>query len=99
MTDTTLIRCDWCGTLQDSKDAGWGGVVVCGQACHEARKLALGRQIGMGVGMPHEYPAPFQPERWPGYREARSAARERSRAAGQRSVVARAQARLSTHAV
>jgi hypothetical protein len=76
--------CDWCGVpIENAEDHL--ELVVCSQGCHEFRKLALGKTVGMGPGLPHKFVEPAHPQKWPGYKEKRDAASARARNAGMKS--------------
>jgi hypothetical protein len=77
------MRCQWCGTFVGDATPGWDGkTFVCSQGCHEFSKMATGKSVGMGAGLPHTYVPPAEPERWPGWEEKRASFAARARNAG-----------------
>lgn len=76
--------CEWCGTPIEDADTRLP-IIVCSQGCHEFRKLAIGKTVGMGPGSPHRFVEPAEPKKWPGYKEKREGASARARNAGMKS--------------
>jgi hypothetical protein len=86
---TMTSTCDWCGKPVPDAPAHLE-IVTCSQGCHEHRKAALGKHIGMGPGTPHKFVEPANPNRWPGYQERRAAASAQARIAGLKNSARRA---------